>query len=128
MTNIKCPIVIIEDKVMNAQLLRFQLKHLGFDDVIHFTDAEDALDWLKNNTSSLVLTDWQMFPMEGAVFVRKYREWESTRNRHALVIAVTASATARDHENCLSAGVDDYLRKPLGLAALSETLKKWKLL
>lgn len=122
------PIVIVEDNDMNAQLLRHQLRRLGFGATAHFADAEDALDWLQNHPCLLIFTDWQMFPVDGAAFVRRYRRWESARDLRRLVIAVTASAMACDYESCLNAGADDCLRKPLSLGELSGTLKKWGIL
>lgn len=121
------PVVVIEDNEMNARLLEYQLKHLGFDTVVCFADAALALEWLTGNDCVLILTDWQMFPMNGDQFVREYRAWEARRGMRRPVIAVTAGAMACDYEQCMAAGVDDYLTKPLGLDRLRSTLLKWGL-
>ncbi|MBB5213862.1 response regulator [Parapusillimonas granuli] len=120
--------LIVEDNEMNARLLMHQLRHLGLDDLTHFSDARDALAWLRGRTCRLILTDWQMHPMGGAEFVRQVRRYENGAPARSLIIAVTAGAMPSDYERCMEAGVDDYLTKPLGLAALSEVLRKWKIL
>lgn len=122
------PTLIVEDNAMNARLLTHQLQHLGVENTICFSDARDALAWRRGHRCKLILTDWQMYPMSGAEFVRQVRQDEAAGQARTLIIVVTAGAMPSDYQACLEAGGDDYLTKPLGLATLHGALSKWKLL
>jgi two-component system, sensor histidine kinase and response regulator len=77
-----------------------------------------------------VLMDCQMPGMDGfeATEVIRRRENEDRADgdvRRVPIIAVTASATSRDRERCLQAGMDDYISKPIDVAALDAMLGRW---
>jgi CheY-like chemotaxis protein len=62
--------------------------------------------------------------MDGFEATRSIRaQWN--RSERLPIIAMTAGAQDEDRERCLSAGMDDYLSKPVDLAALDEALKRW---
>ena len=113
---------------MSARLLMHQMQHLGIHTMVHFFDASKALEWLKQNSCELVLTDWQMHPMSGANFVRQTRLMELGKQYRTRIIAITAGAMPSDYQECMDAGVDDYLTKPLSISMLSQCLKKWGIL
>jgi CheY-like chemotaxis protein len=74
----------------------------------------------------LVLMDCGMPVMDGFESTRRIRAWEQTQPGRVRVpiVALTASALAGDREACLSAGMDDYLVKPVSSSRLSETLAR----
>jgi len=73
----------------------------------------------------LILMDIKMPVMDGIVATKKIREIESTSERHIPIVAVTANALAGDRENCLAAGVDDYIAKPFTTELLIRKMKNW---
>ncbi|RMH07870.1 MAG: response regulator, partial [Nitrospirae bacterium] len=77
----------------------------------------------------LVLMDCHMPELSGEDATRKIRAWEheqgASSSTRLPIIALTANALPHDREQVLQAGMDDYLTKPLTLARLQDTLRKW---
>jgi CheY-like chemotaxis protein/HPt (histidine-containing phosphotransfer) domain-containing protein len=119
-------ILVVEDnkvnqKVILSQLAKFQLKpHLA-------NNGQAALELLERQTYDLVLMDCQMPIMDGYEATRTLREREITAggNSPTPIAALTAHASAEEREKCLSAGMDDYLSKPVSRAALAAVLERW---
>jgi CheY-like chemotaxis protein len=82
-----------------------------------------------------VLMECQMPGMDGFEATEAIRRWEEaqaavagapeTARTRVPTIAVTASATAQDRDRCLAAGMDDYISKPIDVAALDLVLGRW---
>ena len=77
---------------------------------------------LNQQDFELILMDVQMPEMDGLEATRIIRQ---TLNTQPVIIAMTANAMQSDKDNCLSAGMDDYLTKPISLNELITMLKKW---
>jgi CheY-like chemotaxis protein len=67
--------------------------------------------------------DIMMPVMDGITATKKIREIEATGGHHIPIIAVTANALAGDRENCLAAGVDDYIAKPFTAELMINKMK-----
>jgi CheY-like chemotaxis protein len=116
-------ILIAEDNPVNQRLARLQVQRLGFEvDVVG--NGQEALEALENLAYALVLMDCQMPGMDGYAATRELRRREAGQ-RHLPVIAMTANAFSSDREVCLSAGMDDYLSKPVSLRGLEAMLDRW---
>ncbi|MCR4437231.1 MAG: Hpt domain-containing protein [Eubacteriales bacterium] len=78
----------------------------------------------KANTEDKVkeLPETELYQHEAAAAIRRL---EAGKNRHTPIIAVTAGATPEEKERSLAAGMDDYVKKPVLLDALSGTLARW---
>jgi CheY-like chemotaxis protein len=118
-------LLVVEDNVVNQQVIAGLLQHLGYSaDVL--SDGRSALQALTEIPYALVLTDCQMPEMDGYELSRLIRDPSSkVLNSQIPIIAVTALSLAGDRERCLSAGMDDYLSKPVRREALSEVLSRW---
>ncbi|MDY7547898.1 response regulator [Glaciimonas sp. GNP009] len=121
----RLPIVVVEDNEMNQQLLRFQLKRIGFDEVVVLQNGEDAIDWLSKNECLIVLADCQMPKMDGYEMTKRIRQEEKMTGRHLSIIAITASAMDDDRARCFESGMDDYLSKPTQIATIQRILSQW---
>ena len=66
----------------------------------------------KQQDFDLVLMDVQMPVMDGILATKKIREIETSTNTHTPIIAITANALSGDKENCIAAGMNDYISKP----------------
>ncbi len=121
-------VLLAEDNPVNQRVALLQLEKLGYDaDVV--SDGETAVVAAQSTPGrfALILMDCQMPVLDGFAATRKLRAWESEQGRgaHIPVIAMTANAMAGDREQCLAAGMDDYLSKPVNRQALSQMLGRW---
>jgi CheY-like chemotaxis protein len=63
--------------------------------------------------------------MDGYEATARIRQSEQDSGKHLPIIAMTANAMQGDREKCLSAGMDDYIAKPIRREAITEMLQKW---
>ena len=118
-------ILLAEDNITNQQVAVGLLKKLGLraDAVANGVEALQALATLPYD---LVLMDVQMPEMDGLEATRQIRHPHSAvRNHKVPIIAMTANAMERDRQECLDAGMNDYLSKPVSPQALAEALDRW---
>jgi len=117
-------ILVAEDNLANRKLARFQLKELGYQ-AVEVTNGKEALDALAQRNYALVLMDFQMPVMDGVQATLAIREREKSTNNHVPVIGMTAQTTEKSRNECLAAGMDDYITKPVTLKKLNEVLNRW---
>lgn len=118
-------ILLAEDNVTNQQVAVGVLEKLGLT-VDVAVNGKEALEALAHNDYGLVLMDVQMPVMDGLEATRRLRSGESAVRDPAIpVIAMTAHVMRGDQEICLSAGMDDYVSKPINPGNLADTLEKW---
>ncbi|CAH1386927.1 PAS domain S-box protein [Candidatus Nitrotoga sp. M5] len=118
------PILIAEDNEINQQVIRRQLALLGFPSIVA-GDGHEALSRWKSSEYALLLTDIHMPYMDGFELTAAIRTEEKTCTSHIPIIALTANALKDTKENCMAAGMNDYLSKPVQLANLKAMLEKW---
>ncbi|MEA2785013.1 MAG: two-component system, sensor histidine kinase and response regulator [Candidatus Eremiobacteraeota bacterium] len=117
-------VLVAEDNPVNRRLALQQLKKLGFRaDAV--TDGREAIDAVAHGHYDLVLMDCQMPEVDGFEATREIRRDESTRGGHVPIIAMTANTLEGDRQACLAAGMDDYLAKPVQLAALRAVVERF---
>jgi len=116
-------ILLVEDNALNQLVATKLLAKLGYEVAVAANGIE-ALAALEHANFDAVLMDCQMPEMDGYDATRELRRREGTA-RHTPVIAMTAAAMQGDREECLAAGMDDYLTKPIRADALSETIGRW---
>lgn len=115
-------ILVAEDNAVNQQLVMLMLQRLGYRADLAGNGAE-AVDAVRRQPYDVVLMDVQMPEMDGLEATRHIRE-ETDASERPRIIAMTANAMAGDREECLERGMDDYLTKPLDLAALASALQR----
>ncbi len=113
-------VLVAEDNPINRAILQEQLEALGAR-VVAAEDGEEALQRWSPGTFDLVITDINMPRRDGYSLTRALRE----RDRHTPIIGVTANALREEGEQCLAAGMDTWVVKPLSLDALRKTLLRY---
>jgi two-component system, sensor histidine kinase and response regulator len=121
----QCRILVVEDNAVNREVAIGILGLLGYAaDIV--ADGRSALSALQKTAYTLVLTDCQMPEMDGYELSRRIRDpRNNVLNPQIPIIAVTAHSLAGDREQCLEAGMDDYISKPLRPELLDKALTRW---
>ena len=118
-------ILVADDNITNQQVALGILKKLGLRAEVAANGLE-VLQALKTIPYDLGLMDVQMPEMDGYEATRKIRDPQSRVHNHQVpIIAMTAHALSGDREKSLAAGMNDYITKPVEVAALVAALKKW---
>ena len=114
-------ILVAEDNLINQQLILKTLSLLGYE-----ADMADnglqAVAMMKDNTYDMILMDVQMPEMDGLEATQVIR---GNGNTQPVIIAMTANAMQGDEEECLKAGMNDYLSKPVKVEHLMGKLQLW---
>ncbi|MFP4349252.1 MAG: chemotaxis protein CheB [Desulfococcaceae bacterium] len=118
-------ILLAEDNPTNRDVTVAILNKMGLHADVAVNGAE-ALKALTRIPYSAVLMDVQMPEMDGLTATRTIRDPASSVLDHAVpIIAMTAHATKQDRQNCLDAGMNDYLSKPVTAESLAKVLGEW---
>src|SRR3989440_2818595 len=115
-------ILLAEDNTVNQKLALRQLERMGYRADVAANGLE-VLEALQRQSYDLILMDVQMPDMDGLEASRVIHEGWPTEERPRIV-AMTANAMQGDREECLAAGMDDYLTKPFQVKALQEALER----
>lgn len=118
------PILLAEDNPVMQELGVRQLKKMGIV-AVPVSSGVEVVEAIKTGDYSLILMDCQMPEMDGFEATRAVREIEKSTGKHIPIIAMTASAMRGDRENCIAAGMDDYMSKPVGKQQLIAVLERW---
>jgi PAS domain S-box-containing protein len=118
-------ILVVEDNATNQEVALGILKKLGLRaDAVG--DGAQAIASLESIPYDLVLMDMRMPVMDGIEATRQIRNPLSTVLNHDVsIIAMTANAMESDRENCLNAGMNDFVPKPISMVVLRGALQKW---
>lgn len=114
-------ILLAEDNPANRDMTATFLQCQGFH-VITASNGLEALSLARDHGPDLILMDIQLDLISGLEVTRKLRAMPGFA--HLPIIALTAMAMPGDRENCLDAGMDDYISKPLGLKELLRQIVK----
>lgn len=117
-------ILVAEDDPVNAETLRAMLDQLGYE-VVVAANGEEAVARAASCQFDAILMDGQMPVMNGLDATRIIRDDEARRGLHRRIIGVTANTFHEYRDQCVEAGMDDVVQKPVGMAALVRALSQW---
>jgi signal transduction histidine kinase/DNA-binding response OmpR family regulator len=116
-------VLVADDNPISQQVTKLLVEKLGYL-VETAADGMEAVQATGRHRYALVLMDCQMPVMDGYMATAEIRAAEGS-DRHTPIVAFTASASPRDRERCLQAGMDDFLEKPIRRNELIEVLNRW---
>jgi CheY-like chemotaxis protein len=116
-------VMVVEDVPSQQKLLVTVLSKAGHRAATADSGSE-AVDLFHRQPFDAVLMDVQMPGMNGLDAMRAIRASEAGTDKHVAIVAVTAHALPGDAEQCLAAGADAYLRKPIRLVEMMGLLKQ----
>jgi two-component system, sensor histidine kinase and response regulator len=116
-------ILVAEDNLINQKVILHILNKLGYKPLLVENGAE-AVEEARKKQYDIILMDMQMPEMDGIQATRFIRQ---NLENQPIIIALTANTMQGDQEECLKAGMNDYISKPVRLEELTGKLEKWSL-
>ena len=117
-------LLLAEDNIVNQKLAVGILESFGHQ-VTVANHGREAMELWRQKKFDAILMDVQMPEMDGLEATRAIRKIESKDQAagHIIIVAMTAHARDRDRQDCLDAGMDDYMSKPIRIAELRKMLE-----
>lgn len=122
-TRLPGEVLLVEDNIVNQKVAIRFLQRLGAKVTVANNGAE-GVELLKRGRFALVLMDVQMPVMDGFEATHCIRALESKR-RTVPIVALTANAMPEDRDNCLKAGMNEFLTKPLQIDKLTPLVNQY---
>lgn len=115
-------VTVVEDNLVNQRVSTHMLTQLGHEVTI-VPDGAQALERIPRERPDVVLMDVHLPGLDGLEVTRRLVA-TLARSRRPWIIALTAGALSGDRDECLAAGMDDYLSKPVSLEVLAACLSR----
>ena len=115
-------VLIVEDNKVNQKVALGMMRKLGYTGVAA-DNGEHALELLRTDDFDVVFMDLQMPKMGGLEATVRIRAGEAKHsNREVPIVAMTGNASQQDRQDCLDAGMNGYLTKPVGSERILEAV------
>lgn len=116
--NMQMRILVVDDARAMLKIVGDILGQIGFRNIVEAASGEAALEILKNEVIDLIVSDWNMQPIDGLALLKAVRA--DTNLYHIPFIMVTSESKVDNVLTAKEAGVNNYIVKPFN----AETLKK----
>jgi CheY-like chemotaxis protein/HPt (histidine-containing phosphotransfer) domain-containing protein len=120
-------ILLAEDNVVNQRVALTMLRKLGQTATVA-ANGQEVLELAARQPFDVILMDCQMPELDGYEATHRIRLEEADgaygRRVPHFIVALTANAMVGDRERCLQAGMDDFVTKPIEMAALEASLRR----
>jgi len=125
-------ILVVDDNPYMVSLLRSTLQGLGVGTVKTFTDAKEAIEFIKLVSENpvragmmhldFIVSNWQMAPIDGLMFLRWIRTHKESEHRFTPFLMVTGFGDKSKVEEARDLGVSEVLAKPFSVNSVAEKL------
>ena len=116
--------LVADDNKLNQQVAKILLQGLNLE-VEVVENGMEAVATFDSGMFDIVFLDCQMPELDGYAAARIIKKLQEQRETHVPIIAMTANALEGSREDCLAAGMNDYLAKPIEPAELERILRAW---
>ncbi|MDA3817676.1 MAG: response regulator [Prolixibacteraceae bacterium] len=117
----KRKILIVDDKAGNRLLMKYNLE--GYFDIDFANNGYAAINKFKTNHYDLILMDIMMPDMNGVETTKKIRSIEN--GYHTPIFAITSQIFKDQKRECLDAGMNEYISKPIHIQAIIEKINHY---
>eukprot|EP01117_Protostelium_nocturnum_P016797 TRINITY_DN6720_c0_g1_i2.p1 TRINITY_DN6720_c0_g1~~TRINITY_DN6720_c0_g1_i2.p1 ORF type:complete len:961 (+),score=295.08 TRINITY_DN6720_c0_g1_i2:157-3039(+) len=120
-------VLLVEDNAINVRVASRQLEKLGINRIVVAGNGVEALSLLeKSRAYSIIFMDCQMPIMDGITATKEIRRREQfLKWEHIPIVAMTANVLNEAVSDCINAGMNDFITKPVKIEHLGKTLRKW---
>ena len=117
-------ILLVDDNHINLRVAGQLVKQLGYNHYHTAENGQEAIDMSAEQHFDFILMDVQMPVVDGLDATRQIRDQEMIQgSKPSKIVAMTANVMAEDRANCLNAGMDEYLSKPIRSNTLKKTIQ-----
>jgi len=113
--NVALPVLVVDDCPTMTSIISKLVSDVGYAIIEKVNDGFSAINLLRRKKYGLVLSDWDMRPMNGTELIQQIRQYP--KNSSTLVIMITAKG---DADVSWLSGADGYLTKPFNAKELKE--------
>lgn len=117
-------VLLVEDNIVNQKVAKKLLEKYGCK-VDTAANGKEGVEMYQQFDYDIIFMDCQMPVMDGFEATKMIRGSEVGKDKHQVIIAMTANAVVGDRENCINKGMDDYISKPVCKEKLQSMLSKW---
>ena len=119
-------VLVIEDNPTNRKVITALLGKQGLSVIVAENGLLGLETVMRGEAVDLVLMDIQMPVMDGYTATERIRQWETANHRaHLPIVALTADAFDEDRRRATRCGMDDFMTKPIDMAAMTALLARW---
>lgn len=119
-------VMIVEDASINMKLARAVLAQIIPNaEIFECETGSEAVEKFKIHEPHIILMDMQIPDIDGCTAAAAIRSFEKSRNSHVPIIALSAGSAKEEKEKCFTAGMDDYIEKPIDLGKFNNALNKY---
>lgn len=119
----KISVLVVEDNPVNQEVMLSMLEDYGIDARLA-QNGQEAITAVHDFSFDLILMDCQMPVLDGIAATTLIRKTDEA-DRNIPIIAMTANTMMQDRDECLAAGMNDFLTKPVRKRDLEWILSKW---
>jgi two-component system chemotaxis response regulator CheY len=117
--NTSLPVLVVDDSRTMTTIISKLVRDVGFTNIDQVNDGPSALERMREKKYGLVLSDWDMRPMNGTELIQQIRKDPMNSGMH--VIMITAKC---DADVSWLSGADGYLMKPFNANGLREIIEE----
>lgn len=118
----KVSVLIADDDPRIALIVRKVLESLGFTNIHLARNGEQALKLIRSEKVDMIITDWQMEPMDGISLVKYLRTVDDSPNRFIPIIMLTGNVERSHVETARDVGVTEFVVKPFSAKTLCDRI------